>query len=292
MNSSSTDLIQSPRWEYVRKLGQGSEGTTQLLRSKDTQRYIVRKRATVFEMAGDLPREVKILRDILDKHRHIIDFRDWVLNVESTSHTNLIMFFQYCSGGNLDRYTSGGTNERFLWHVFCQMAEALAYLHYGFIRNAPDGIWPRGRWQHIVHRDIKPDNIFLRHPCIPGNPFPDVVLGDFGFATLSWHTQNGGNILFQPPELPEFTEFSDVWALGATIHLMAHGRVPIDNMPHAYHGSPSDWCKEAIARKPQPLPGEYSGRLNQHMMACLELEMADRVPSLQLTRRLREDRPR
>ena len=93
-------------------------------------------------------------------------------------------------------------------------------------------------------------------------------------------------MLCQIRKFPEKTEFGDVWALGATIHLFAHGRVPVDNMPHAYHGSPSEWCKEAIARKPQPLPRECSSQLNQDMVSCLELEMRDRVSGLALTRDL------
>ena len=284
--------MQLSRWERVRRIGQGSEGTCHLLQSKDTGKYLVRKMVTTFRMDGDLPREVKILRDKLDPHRHIVYLFDWAFEVDDNRHRSLSLLFEYYSGGDLSRYGSGGTEESFLWHVFRQMAEALAYLHHGYILNAPRGSWPPSRWQRVVHRDIKPDNIFLRKPRTLEDPYPDVVLGDFGFATLDPQTQSGGSILFQPPEFPDNSEFSDVWALGGTIHAMAHGRPPIDGIPHCYSGTQTDWYREKMARNPQALSKEYSRELNKNMMACLEIETDDRESSFDLFHRLRKDRRR
>jgi len=275
--------------EVIKEIGKGHQGTTHLCRTDNTGELLVRKTAHKFNMVDDIPLEVKILKDTLGKHPRIINMKGYKLKVDRgiTPRANLVMFFNYCSGGDLSRYESGKTKEQFLWHVFLQMAEALAYLHYGYKQNAPEKNRLPNNWQPVIHRDLKPDNMFLGNPCTSDNPYPDVVLGDFGFATLKPIREVGGALAYLPPEF-EASKAGDVWSLGATIHKMAHGRAPVDDMPRNWPGGVYDWMERYEARNPRPLSRTYSSLLNRTMMACLKMDPRDRISSLKLFKSLRK----
>uniref|UniRef100_A0A0N5BIY5 polo kinase n=1 Tax=Strongyloides papillosus TaxID=174720 RepID=A0A0N5BIY5_STREA len=82
----------------------------------------------------------------------------------------------------------------------------------------------------IIHRDIKPDNIFLTNDM-------DVKIGDFGIAIRHENpakkvTEACGTILYLAPESLDGSGYSfgiDVWALGVTLYKMAVGHHPFRN---------------------------------------------------------------
>ena len=82
--------------------------------------------------------------------------------------------------------------------------------------------------QGVLHRDVKPANIFLRKDGA-------AVLTDFGIATLEGEatlTQQGsliGSPAYMAPERVQHTPSgpaSDLWSLGATLHALTEGRPP------------------------------------------------------------------
>ena len=87
----------------------------------------------------------------------------------------------------------------------------------------------------VVHRDIKPDNIFLHTPK-HGEPL--VKLIDFGVSAFSDRTEDGmfaGTLSYAAPEqiqgLPS-TPAADIYAVGCVLYEMLSGVGPADDVIH------------------------------------------------------------
>ena len=77
---------------------------------------------------------------------------------------------------------------------------------------------------HIVHRDIKAANIFLKNN--------KAVVADFGFAKFysqPFYDLNIGSLPFMPPEAITNSLYgskTDVWAFGVLLYEIFHGESP------------------------------------------------------------------
>lgn len=140
----------------------------------------------------------------------------------------------------------------------------------------------------IVHRDIKPQNLFVTRV---GNDPDYLKLLDFGLARLHGpHADGeltrtgfvaGGTPAFMAPELwlgATADARSDIYALGATLYYLLTGTVPVDAdtvgeflRAHSAQGlaCPSERCES-------PLPEA----LEAIVMRCLAKATADRYPSI------------
>ena len=235
---------------------------------------VVRKVLKDWPRDGQRPLEVRILKDILPLHRSILNLYYWSKIPEKRK---VHLYYEYCSGGSLDRLIPkgrpGSLPESFIWHVFLQLAEALEVLHH------------LGT-QKVVHRDVKPENVFLGFPYSTAqsrNSYPSVRLGDFGLATLSPVTSGSGTYMWMGPEVPEASAKGDVYSLGAIIHALAHGKAPIEETSRK-------WEKDPYARKARNLPSRYSNALNDIMKECLKWDPSNRPSSRELVRNLWRDR--
>jgi len=105
-----------------------------------------------------------------------------------------------------------------MWHIFNPAAQALAYAH------------ERG----ILHRDIKPDNLFLERQAEGGW---HVYLGDFGLgknpqadADLTLKGTSVGTTEYMSPEAvlgDDLTHLGDVYSLAAVVYEMLLGVLPV-----------------------------------------------------------------
>lgn len=274
-------------WRVVRTVGAGAQGTCVLVQRESDGLLAIRKQVKIY-IALDtkrMPLEAVILQDVLPSSKRVIKLLDFSFESSHRHEDGLIEWFEYCRGGDLQAAMervasrSGSFSEDFIWHCFIQIAEALDVVH-----NAGS--------QRVVHRDIKPDNIFLEQKYHDEAPWPNLKLGDFGLATLGKHTTGMFVPCWQGPELPHLSAAGDIWALGAVIHWLAHGTPPIAPRPARFRGSQEEWEMEPMARKPIPLNGLYSSKLNDYMMLCLEWHPNDRISTQELVGHLRRDRPR
>lgn len=131
----------------------------------------------------------------------------------------------------------------------------------------------------IVHRDIKPHNIFVSSH---GQP----AIGDFGISSIeSERTVTGGagfSINYAPPEVFEeggAGAAGDVYSLGATLYQLASGEVPF---PHT--GDPSERTRATVhkiitATPPGLRRPDAPPELSRLLQRCMAKNPADRPAS-------------
>jgi serine/threonine protein kinase len=148
--------------------------------------------------------EAEVLRVV--SHRSIIQLKDVV-----QTECGPALILPYCEYGDLlNRVSEGPLSEPHAKIVIFHILNALVHLHS----------------QGIVHRDIKPDNIFM-----VSSSFDDVVLGDFGVACVldadGYAEGQSGSLSYAAPELLSgwrYTEKVDIWSLGITMFGLLTGR--------------------------------------------------------------------
>ncbi len=155
-------------------------------------------------------------------------FSDEIRRVYNLSHPNLLkpqhfavcegmpyIVMPYCANGSVVKQI-GKMSEAEIWTLLHDVATGLAYLHE----------------QHIVHQDIKPDNILQ---AADGH----YLITDFGISartrttltkTQAISNTSAGTSAYMAPERfgskPAPTFASDIWALGATLFELIEGYVP------------------------------------------------------------------
>jgi NIMA (never in mitosis gene a)-related kinase len=153
---------------------------------------------------------------------------------------------EYMDGGDLEqRIASRGTShfpEKEILFIFVQVVLAISHLHE----------------RHILHRDLKPQNVFLTSNGI-------VKLGDFGVAkSLSSTTDLARTLCGTPyyfaPELWNSAPYSwaaDIYSLGAILYEMCALRKP-------YEGANTmELCMRVMKGRHGAIPSMYSSELRQ-----------------------------
>jgi serine/threonine-protein kinase len=136
---------------------------------------------------------------------------------------------------------------------------------YAIIRGVGEGL-DRAHAASVVHRDVKPENIFLH--CLE-NDRPRVVLIDFGLAILVEGTRKPGEVvgtpLYMAPEQlrgERETPRTDIYSMALVLYEMLTGRLPWDvaelspgEIIHAHLCEPpapasrfAGWIPEAVDR--------------------------------------------
>jgi hypothetical protein len=150
------------------------------------------------------------------------------------------------------------------------------------LRDAVEGV-AVGHRAGLVHRDVKPGNVFLAE-SVGGEPFRVCVL-DFGIArlvadegTVSRLTQQGTTPLSPAYASPEqlrgevdLTPASDVFSLGVVAYQLLAGERPF---PPERRRGPDGWVAPPLAAKNPRVPREVAEAVHR----ALAFEPADRFP--------------
>ena len=121
---------------------------------------------------------------------------------------NLNIIMEYCDSGDLNAYIESKKKQKKLlseneiWYFFIQISLGLAYIHS----------------KNILHRDLKPMNIFLTNKN-------HVKIGDLGVAKILRTNSNAHSCIGTPyylsPEVCQekpYNSKSDVWSLGCILY--------------------------------------------------------------------------
>ncbi|KAI6190805.1 LSTK-1-like kinase [Aphelenchoides bicaudatus] len=185
----------------VRDIGEGAFGKCMLARHAAKNQTVVLKQLKK-ENAKVYENECQIL-SALSSNSYIVKFKG-----KFSSEQDLTLVMGYAEGGSLSRMIKEtGVKKESVLVYFLQLTDALNHLHL----------------QNILHRDIKPDNIFL---CCEKT----CVLGDFGSAIR--HNEADEKDLFGNRGTDEYCAFevlsgispatdkSDMWSLGCVLYEM------------------------------------------------------------------------
>jgi eukaryotic-like serine/threonine-protein kinase len=225
-------------YELDRKLGQGGMGA--VFRVRDRGTGTERALKVVLPEFAEYPQiRIFFAREMHNSlaldHPHIV--KSFAAGVSSETP---YLLMEYCPGGSVDALTAkmGG---RIPLHqavtITLELLDALQYAHTAEIREVRLSDGTTATAHGLVHRDIKPQNIFLAQKA--GKPI--TKLGDYGLskayelAGLSGLTTRGmvrgtlgfmprkqlGNALGAGPEV-------DIWAVAATLYAMLTGETPRD----------------------------------------------------------------
>ncbi|KAH0792668.1 AGC family protein kinase [Histomonas meleagridis] len=196
-------------YHLLHQIGEGSFGRVFKAREKYTGRFVAIK---MINKLGQTPediisfrREIDILRKV--NHPHVMRMLD-VLETK----TDFCVISELARGDLFQIVDDNQTlPEEVLSHIAAQLVSAVGNLHEN----------------HIIHRDIKPQNILV---CANES----VKLCDFGFArALSANTivltSIKGTPLYMAPELVQeqpYDEKIDIWSLGIILYELYYGKPP------------------------------------------------------------------
>ncbi|KAK6455344.1 G2-specific serine/threonine protein kinase [Scheffersomyces xylosifermentans] len=274
----------SNEYDALEVIGKGSFGTVRKVRLKASGQILVRKEIEYTSMnvqeRNQLISELRILREL--DHTNIVKYyrHDHIMEKKS-----IHIYMEYCDGGDLAQIITNFKKnkeqvpEEFIWQVLVQILLALHRCHYGIdakkvnlFSNTNNSEPSINSETVIIHRDIKPDNIFM------SNSGKTVKLGDFGLAKMLT-SQNDfaktyvGTPYYMSPEVLMDNPYSpvcDIWSLGCVLFELCTLQPPFQAKTHLQ-------LQTKIKRGIFPeIPDSYSSQLRSIIRECITVEPESR----------------
>ncbi|KAI5954911.1 KIN3 [Candida jiufengensis] len=270
-------------YEALEIIGKGSYGTVRKVRNKQTNLILVRKEIEYKSMniqeRNQIISELRILKNL--NHKNIVRY----YGHDHLPHQKVIhIYMEYCSGGDLSQYirdfkqNNDNVPEDFIWQVLIHTLSALYRCHYGsdiskvnFNDNHSTTPKPKINSDSIIiHRDIKPDNIFVENDLIK--------LGDFGLAKMLTTSNDFaktyvGTPYYMSPEVlmdEPYSPVCDIWSLGCVLFELCNSQPPFQAKTHLQ-------LQAKIKRGSIPHINEiYSSQLRSIIKDCITVDPNER----------------
>ena len=249
----------------VKQLGQGMGGICNLARRNADKRLYALKELHMPNdpnEASAVIQEVHILASL--QHPFIVRYFD-----SFVERSKLFLVMEYAPNGSLatvlaqHQRTHRPIAEDTIWRYALQLLLGLHTIHQ----------------RRVVHRDIKPHNIFL-------GADDTVKIGDFGVSRVLSETANLATTLvgspgYLAPELcsgDPYNEKADIWALGVTL-------VELCALKHPFGGAGSQAAlvMKIMSHSGAPtLPSSYTPQLARLLSTCMARAASNRPTAVQL----------
>ena len=220
MNPKSNKNIEV--YKPIKTLGKGSFGEAILVKSSAPGNGLyVMKIISMDNMSEELKEktysEVKILQKL--NHPNIIKFHEFFFSKNFRNQISLHIIAEYADGGDLHRKIQIYKQKKIFFtenqilDYLIQITLALNHMHS----------------KNILHRDIKPQNIFLTKNNI-------IKLGDFGVSkalesTFAKAKSLIGTPYYVSPEIFSnipYSYKSDIWSFGVLLYQMTNFKMPFE----------------------------------------------------------------
>ena len=134
-----------------------------------------------------------------------------------------------------------GLPEWIIWHIVVGVSKALAYLQLGYQEGQQ--LPATGTWDPIMQRDLAPRNVFFHWNDDSNDPYPQVILGDFGLGARLSDTNPQSGLSERMAWSREQTDisvhapFEDIQAFGYMLASLM-----------GMYDSPEDWADEVACQ--------------------------------------------
>ena len=257
----------SEDYTFIESIGQGMYGQVFKAKNNKENKYYAIKRLNFKDInekeKKQINNEVSLIKKL--NHPNIISYKD-SFNDQS-NYFNIVT--KFCEGGDIygqiqkKKEEKDYFNEEQILNWFVQILLGLNYIH----KNG------------IIHRDIKPQNIFILNKHI-------ICIGDFGIAKIINQIQTQtmtsiiGTPLYMSPESfnePNTKNFaSDIWSTGCCLY-------EICNLKHAFGADRWEtvFCKVKEGKHP-PVNKRYTKDLIKIIESMLNVNPINRptIPDL------------
>ena len=280
-DSGDNNLIAIRGYQIVKLLGKGGFGEVYLAKHNQSGKFVALKVMLPSVAAAGEQAYQMFLRETENtkalRHPNVVELIDY-------GYSENIFFFtmEYCKGGNvfdLVRQQDKPLSIDLALAIILQILDGLEYTHNAEIPYVKLDGGGFGRGRGLVHRDLKPNNIFLDWVDVDKKFVAKV--GDYGLskafdiAGLSGQTMSGakaGTPFFMPRQQVLNFKYTqpdvDIWATAACLYYML-----TENLPRNFTGA--DAFLTVLQNDPVPIKARNAS-IPQPLAEVIDLALVEK----------------
>lgn len=244
------------KYQIIKKLGRGAAGDVFLGKNKSTGEQVALKEISTTverpQITAETMKEVELMKSLV--HPNVVGYID-----SFKDSGKLYIAMEYVDGGDLSKFIEDRNgrllSEEDVLKIFIQIVIGLKYIHD----------------RKVVHRDLKPQNIFMTRVGV-------VKLGDFGVSKELTCTQDLcqtqiGTPYYLSPEVwnnEPYNTQTDIWAAGCILYELCTLKRPFGGQ------NINQLLVNVIQGKFQPLTSRFSSDLRDLVSSMLSQNPSER----------------